>query len=79
MGGHKRPWQDVDYVLGNFGKTAKSVIKAYLDYVSAGIEQGRMDKLTGGRLVCSAGGWPEVKDLRRRGQDHMMSDERILG
>ena len=79
MGGHKRPWQDVDYVLGNFGKTAKSALKAYLDYVSAGIEQGRMDKLTGGGLVRSAGGWSEVKAQRRQGHGHVMSDERILG
>lgn len=27
----------------------------------------------------SSGGWAEVKRLRRTGQDHVMSDERILG
>ena len=79
MGKKKRPWQDVDYVLGYFGKTAKRARKAYLRYVEAGIGQGRQDQLTGGGLVRSLGGWSEVKRLRRMGQGHVMSDERILG
>jgi len=79
MGKKKRPWQDVGYVLGCFGKTAKSARKAYIEYVNVGIGQGLRDELTGGGLVRSAGGWSEVKELRRQGQDHVMSDERILG
>jgi putative transposase len=79
MGKKKRPWQDVDYVLGYFGKTAKRARKAYLNYVDEGIDQGRQDELTGGGLVRSVGGWSEVKRLRRMRQDHVMSDERILG
>ena len=79
MGKKKRPWQDVDYVLGYFSTTVKDARKAYLDYVSAGIGQGRHDALTGGGLIRSVGGWSEVKRLRRQGQDHVMSDERILG
>lgn len=69
----------MDYVLGYFGKIAKSARKEYINYVNAGIDQGRQDELTGGGLVRSAGGWSEVKGLRRQGQDHLMSDERILG
>ena len=78
-GKKKRPWQDVDYVLAYFGTTAKSAREAYVNYVKEGIGQGRQDELTGGGLVRSAGGWSEVKELRRKGQDHVMSDERILG
>ena len=79
MGRKERPWQDVEYVLVNFGKTTKVARKAYLNYVEAGIGRSRQDELTGGGLIRSAGGWPEVKRLRRHGQDHVMSDERILG
>jgi putative transposase len=79
MGRKERPWQDVEYVLGNFGKTTNVARKAYLNYVEAGIGQGRQDELTGGGLIRSAGGWSEVKRLRRHGQGHVMSDERILG
>jgi len=74
-----RPWQDVDYVLGYFGKTAKRARKEYLNYVEVGMGQGRQDELTGGGLIRSVGGWSEVKRLRRMGKDHVMSDERILG
>ncbi len=79
MGKKKTLWQDVDHVLGYFGTTAKSARRAYVNYVKVGIDQGRQDELTGGGLVRSAGGWSEVKELRRQGQDHVMSDERILG
>ena len=67
MGKKKRPWQDVDYVLGYFGKIAKRARKAYLRYVELGVGQGRKDQLTGGGLVRSAGGWSEVKRLRLMG------------
>ena len=79
MGKKKRPWQDVDYVLGYFGRTVKSARKAYVKYVEGGIGQGRRDELTGGGLIRSLGGWSEVKMLRGQGQEHVMSDERILG
>jgi len=79
MGKTKRPWQDVDYVLGCFGKTARRARREYMEYVDAGIAQGWREDLTGGGLVRSAGGWSAVKELRRQGQHHVMSDERILG
>jgi putative transposase len=74
-----RAWQDVDYVLAYFGKTRRTAIRSYVRYVSAGIELGRQDTLTGGGFVRSVGGWAEVRRLRKDGQDHVMSDERILG
>ena len=79
MGKKKRPWQDVDHVLGYFSTTAKRARKAYVNYVNEGICRGRQDELTGGGLVRSAGGWAEVKEMRRHGQVHVMSDDRILG
>ena len=44
-----------------------------------GIAQGRRKDLTGGGLIRSVGGWAEVKQLKRQGHQHVMSDERILG
>ena len=79
MGNSERPWQNVDYVLRSFGGTAKRARKAYLSYVEGGIGRGRQGDLTGGGLIRSIGGWSEVKRLREQGQDHVMSDERILG
>ena len=79
MGRKKRPWQDVEYVLGYFGKTVREARKAYGKYIEQGVEQGRRKELTGGGLIRSLGGWSEAKRLRGRGKDHVMSDERILG
>ena len=79
MGEIKRSWQDEEYVLGYFGRRVKSARKAYIEYVEGGINQGRQDDLIGGGLIRSIGGWSEVKKLRQKGQDHLMSDERILG
>ena len=42
------------------------------------IAQGRWPELVGGGLIRSAGGWSAVK-VMRRAQDHLKSDERILG
>ena len=44
-----------------------------------GIGQGRREDLTAGGLIRSVGGWAEVKQLKRQGHEHVMSDERILG
>ncbi|MBW1790034.1 MAG: transposase [Deltaproteobacteria bacterium] len=76
---HERPWQDVSYVLGYFGKTVGRARKAYVDFAEGGIAQGRREDLTGGGLIRSMGGWADVKDLKRHGNEHVMSDERILG
>jgi hypothetical protein len=79
MGSKNRPWQDVEYVLGYFGKTGRRARNAYVEYMKDGIEQGRREELTGGGLIRSLGGWSEVKRLTGKGKDHVMSDERILG
>lgn len=79
MGNKQRLWQDVKYVLGYFGKSASQAKKTYVNFMEEGIAQGRREDLTGGGLIRSVGGWAEVKQLKRQGHEHMMSDERILG
>jgi hypothetical protein len=36
LGKKDRPWQDVRYVLGYFGKIVRTARKAYLEYMSVG-------------------------------------------
>jgi hypothetical protein len=43
--------QDVDYVLGFFGRTVGAARKAYGEYVEEGVEQGRREELEGGGLI----------------------------
>jgi REP-associated tyrosine transposase len=73
-----REFQDTDYVLRLFGGKGSAARRAYRAYVKKGIGQGRRPQLVGGGLIRSAGGWSEVKALRRA-KAHMKSDERILG
>ncbi len=79
MGRKKRPWQEVDYVLQCFGESASGARRAYFSYIEEGMEQGRREDLIGGGLIRSLGGWSEAIKLRLKGQDHIKSDERILG
>ena len=78
MGKIKRDFQDTDYILRLFGEKVSAARKAYRVYVKKGIAQGRRPELVGGGLIRSAGGWSVIKAMRRV-QDHMKSDERILG
>jgi len=78
MGKVKRKWQDDEYVLKWFGKKVGQARKAYGQYVSEGMGQGRRPDLVGGGLIRSQGGWSAVKAMRRLGIIEK-SDERILG
>jgi REP element-mobilizing transposase RayT len=78
MSGLKSDWQDTDYVLGHFGKNKRRAREEYETFVKKGLNQGRNNKLTGGGLIRSLGGWTEAKEKLRAGA-HIMSDERILG
>ncbi|MBI4840902.1 MAG: transposase [candidate division NC10 bacterium] len=73
-----RAWQDRRTVLGWFGQTEGRAVRAYRDYVREGILVGRCPELVGGGLVRSAGGWAEVRALRRQ-KEPMGGDPRILG
>jgi len=79
MGKKKREWQDIEYVLGFFGKRIGEARKEYRSYVEKVISMGRRPELVGGGLIRSLGGWDEVKKMRLTGQDRIKSDQRILG
>ena len=79
MGKKKREWQDVEYVLGLFGRRVGEARKRYASYVKEGIALGRRPELVGGGLIRSLGGWDKVKRIRLSGQDRIKSDQRILG
>ena len=72
-------WQDVEYVLGFFGKRLSDARRKYRSYVEKGISMGRRPELVGGGLIRSLGGWDEIKKMRLTGQDRIKSDQRILG
>lgn len=78
MGLRTNRWQDTDHVMKWFGDKAHQARQAYDAFVAQGVELGRQPHLVGGGLVRSAGGWAEVKALRRLGAQEK-SDNRILG
>ncbi len=78
MGHVPRPWQDRGGVLAVFGRTERKAVRAYRDYVREGVPLGRRPELVGGGLVRSAGGWAQVRALRRKKQPPS-GDPRILG
>jgi len=73
-----RAWQDREYVLERFGTRDWPARRAYRRFVEEGIDQGRHPELVGGGLIRSAGGWSEVKSMRRRGE-RVLADPRVLG
>jgi REP element-mobilizing transposase RayT len=78
VGKVKRDWQQVDYVLGFFGKRKADARKAYRQLVKKGVLQGRRPELTGGGLLRSVGGWAVLSALRGEAV-RVKGDERILG
>ena len=78
MGKMKKPWQDMEGVLGMFGENVRAARRAYRVFVEKGIAEGRRRDLTGGGLLRSAGGWEGVKALREE-KVYQRNDQRILG
>lgn len=78
MGNKAYGWLDIAYVLNCFGMHVKQARLDYRQFVQEGIKKGRQPHLIGGGLVRSAGGWAEIKALRRIGIKEK-GDERILG
>ncbi len=78
MGRLSRPWQDRRTVLSWFGQKEGKAVRAYRNYLREGIPLGHRPELVGGGLVRSAGGWAEVRALRRQ-HAPIAGDPRILG
>lgn len=78
MGRIERPWQDTEYVLALFGRTASEARKNLKQHLAKWLKKGRCEALTGGGLIRSSGGWRVVKDAYRDGIK-ITGDERILG
>lgn len=79
MGSMTTEWQDIDYILGYFGKYKNNARKKYELFVEKGLAQGKKNELTGGGLIRSLGGWVEAKETLKDSSGSIMSDERILG
>jgi hypothetical protein len=78
MGNTQPGFQDVDYILNLFGGKIPEARRRYLEFVQKGVAAGRRPDLTGGGLVRSAGGWSELRAMRKT-ESRMKGDERILG
>ena len=78
VGRVKRDWQQVNYVLGFFGKKKSDARKAYRHFVEQGVKQGHRHELVGGGLIRSVGGWAALRDIRDEAV-RVKGDERILG
>lgn len=78
LGRGRLSWQEVDEVLGLFGRRRGEARRRYRAFVSEGVARGRRPDLTGGGLVRSLGGWREVFRARRDNRK-MLADARILG
>ncbi|MGD0486386.1 MAG: hypothetical protein ABSB94_04275 [Syntrophorhabdales bacterium] len=69
------PWQDIEYVLLNFGATLGAAAQGYLSFMGSRFARGKRPDLTGGGLMRSYGSWTEVRNEGQR----IKGDERILG
>lgn len=78
LGNAHAEWQDTGEILPHFGSTVKRARRAYLEFVSKGISEGKRSDLTGGGLIRSVGGWQQLRELRKLGE-RWRGDERILG
>jgi REP element-mobilizing transposase RayT len=78
MGYSTNAWQNVEKVLGLFGKVVASARKHYRSFVEKGITAGKRPDLVGGGLIRSSGGWAALRAQSGK-RIHLKGDERILG
>ena len=78
VGKAQHAWQAQTEVLRYFAAARGKAQMRYCRFIQEGWEMGRKEKLTGGGLMRSAGGWEEVRKARNGGE-FQRGDERILG
>ncbi len=78
MGRHDDSWLATEDILLRFAKRIIPARKKYCAFVADGVDLGRRPDLTGGGLLRSNGGWIQIA-ARQQGDNHLKSDERILG
>jgi putative transposase len=78
MGKNLNKWQSVDQTLALFGEGVYRARINYREFMLKGVDLGTRPELVGGGLIRSAGGWTEVREMRKAGIFHK-GDERILG
>ena len=71
-------WQDVENILELFSDNISLARRRYRAFIKRGINQRKRPEFVRGGLIRSAGGWKQVKTLRKA-KDFYKSDERILG
>ena len=69
--------QDIDWVLGWFGKRKGTARRRYLAFIDKGFNQGVKEEFRGGGVIRSAGGWDQLS--LRSEDEREVGDERILG
>ena len=83
LGKREASWQDTEQVLLQFGETRVRSVRAYRDFVSEGVSQGRRPELAGRRRVGRVCGDEPVETLepereRRRGGERVLGSGRFV-
>lgn len=78
LGKRKATWQATEEVLGHFSNQTSVARKKYLEFIEAGVGQGRREDLIGGGLGRSLGGAPGQVPHEFQ-KTHQLYDSRVLG
>ncbi len=78
IGKHIQRWHPRREVLKLFGRSRKTALNCYRNFIEEGVNATVDKDLSGGGLVRSYGGWESVKLLRKE-HEVRIGDERILG
>ncbi|MFC1643462.1 transposase [Chlamydiota bacterium] len=78
VGKKKRKWQTIEDVLILFGSQRGEAVRNYRLFIEDAMYEGRREELSGGGLRRSAGGWEELKRMRRD-KEYWRGHHRKLG